>query len=127
MTEKHLRQTKIEDILMDRPEFKRPKAKRKIKLLEQIVNDYIKYNKTLEVSLNELKNKAPGKREKRDPTPGQKKVQDSFGQRAKVASELYQKNHSEGGSLTWAEAMTLAGPILSIDEKEVQAIKLEQE
>jgi hypothetical protein len=98
---------------LQRPSFKRPKAKEKIKLLTKILNDYISQVEDLKAE-NEIIRTRPAKREKKDPTPGQKKVQDSFGQRAKIASQLYRE---EGATLTWAEAMSLAGPLLDMQSQ----------
>ena len=46
---------------------------------------------------------------KKDPTPAQKKVQDTFSHRARVASQLY---HQDGSQLTWGEAMIAAGAFI---------------
>lgn len=108
-------QATVDKILLQKKEFKCKSKKEKNKLLEKILNGYIAINEDLLRQVEELKNRPPGKREKREPTPGQKKVQDNFGRRAQIASKLY---NEEGATITWAEAMTLAGPLLDLSAQE---------
>jgi len=91
---------------------KQQKLKIKLSLMEKITNEMISAKERAEKERDEALLK-PAKKIKKEPTAAQKKVQDQFARRARVASELY---HAEGAKLTWPEAMTAAGPLLKAEQ-----------
>jgi len=90
---------------------KQQKLKQKLQLMERMCNEMITAKERAEKDLSDALSK-PAKKIKKDPTAAQKKVQDQFSRRAKIASDLY---HAEGAKLTWPEAMTAAGPLLKAE------------
>lgn len=89
---------------------KKDKLRQKIKLLEKVANKFIGEIERLE------KEKIPvGKRIKKPPSDKQKAVQSKFGNRARVASLIY---NAPGNTLSWGEAMKAAGPLMDAQERE---------
>jgi len=90
---------------------KQQKLKQKLQLMERMCNEMIAAKERVEKERDDALLK-PAKKIKKDPTLAQKKVQDQFARRARIASELY---NAEGAALTWPEAMTAAGPLLKAE------------
>ncbi len=86
---------------------KKEKLRQKLKLMMKCANVLIEDKERLEKQL-----KAPQKKIKKDPSqysPAQRAVHTRFSERAKIASALY---NEEGSVLSWADAMSAAGPLL---------------
>jgi hypothetical protein len=89
------------------------KLREKVKLLTKVANILLADKERIE-----KERLGPQKKIKKAPTAAQKAVQDRFAKRAQIASRLY---NSEGAGLSWAEAMTSAGPLMeAMDSPDVK-------
>jgi hypothetical protein len=88
---------------------KKQKLRTKIGILYDVANEMISLKRRAEEERDKAMLK-PQRGRDGPTTEKQKKVQDNFANRARVASKIY---HTPGVALTWAEAMVAAGALIS--------------